>query len=232
MHDRDVFLHTYSSGTTGCTGFFFTVSELKFLFIHYNSLVTVDSVSSLMKIKKLAFLFLNTSLFKIWPLIEQNLNFHDLHYKSYEEVTMMTLWWLTKTSTLAMLVFLYNLNLTPHWNIFRWLTYTTHWHGQFCCWRLFKIWPFNSTPRWPPIKSSWRPERISDQGSLHLSFIKIFWIMEMKKHLSVFEQWPLYDLWPQIPEHPIVPQPNDHCIQISQKIYHRIFEKSFEIVDR
>ena len=62
-------------------------------------------------------------LFKIWPLIETNLNFSDL--------CPLTTGW-TKRSP---------------WTLFDDWHWPTHSHSQFCCWRLIKIWLFNSDPK-------------------------------------------------------------------------------------
>ena len=96
-------------------------------------------------------------LFKIWPLIETNLNFYDLwplNHRSDKEVTMNTFSYLTLSNTLAWSVLLLN---------YVW------------------IWPFNSDHKWPQddlqSKIPEHPERTPGQGSVHSSFINIYWIM-------------------------------------------------------
>ena len=137
----------------------------------------------------------------------------------------MTLWWLTKTSTLAVLVFLY---LTPHfWQIWTYLTFvplttgqtkilfdgwhwTTHWHARFCCWRLFKIWPCIETnldfsdlrPLIQRTKKS--PWTLFDgwHQSTHYHSQFCCWRLFKIWPLNSGPKWPQDELWSKIPEHP------------------------------
>ena len=116
-----------------------------------------------------------------------------------------------------------------------------HWHSQICCRRLFKIWPFNSNPKWPQddlrSKIPEHLERTSGQGSLHPSFIKSIESCRWRSILSVLNNdpkwpWPLDDLWPQIPDHPYHPPTWWSLCPSITKIHQDIFEKKhFLIVD-